>query len=304
MLQLQIVATDPDIALAFAEVPRPEPTARQVLIETGAAGINPADWKFAGAASGLPHPIGLDVAGTIVAMGSEVNSFAMGDRVAGQAPMGAGTVAPYTVARRAAIAPLPAGVSFEQGATLGTAGQAAWAALIEEASLGAGQVVLIHGAGGAVGSFAVQIARYVGARVIATASARHAEMLAKLGVNRHIDYARTRFEDEIEPVDVVFDTVGGETFLRSIAVMRDGGTMVSIANFDDPPRELVERKELHVRQFSMKPKRDRLEALARLVDDGTLQPVIGTSVGLDDAITAVEGAMRGHNQGNVVISIR
>jgi NADPH:quinone reductase-like Zn-dependent oxidoreductase len=145
MLQLQVIATEPHIALAFAKVSRSEPAARQVLIKT-AAGVNPADWRFAGA-SGLPHPMGLDVAGTIVALGDEVDSFAIGDRVAGQAPMGAGTVAPYTVVRRTAIAPLPASVTFERGATLGTAGQVAWAAVIEQATLEAGQVVLIHGAG-------------------------------------------------------------------------------------------------------------------------------------------------------------
>ncbi|HEV2128713.1 MAG TPA: zinc-binding dehydrogenase, partial [Thermomicrobiales bacterium] len=131
----------------------------------------------------------------------------------------------------------------------------------------------------------------------------HADLLGELGVARHIDYTASRFEDETQPADVVFDTIGGDTFLRSFDVLRDGGTLVSIAYFDEPPADLVERKRLRVRQFSMRPDRTRLETLARMVAQGELRPVIGTLASLDDAIAAIRRAMRGHNQGNIVISM-
>ncbi|MDQ4044985.1 MAG: zinc-binding dehydrogenase, partial [Chloroflexota bacterium] len=123
-------------------------------------------------------------------------------------------------------------------------------------------------------------------------------------VTHHIDYTTSRFEDETEPVDVVFDTIGGDTFLRSLDVLRDGGTLVSIAYFDEPPADRVELKRLRVRQFSMRPDRTRLETLARMVAQGELRPVIGTLAGPDDAIAAVRRAMQGHNQGNIVITMQ
>ena len=304
MRQLQITATKPEHTFAFAEVDRPVPGKRQLLVEVAATGVNPADWKWAGGENApLPHPIGLDVAGAVVEVGSEVVGFAVGDRVVGQAPMRSGTFAPLAIIRARSTALLPDAVDFADAATLVTSGQAAYAAIIEEGRVSAGQAVLIHGAGGAVGTFAVQIARHAGARVIATASARHHGLLRGLGVDEIIDYTTTCFDDVVRDVDVVLDTIGGDTFLRSIDVLRDGGTMVSIAFFDDPPSERIERKHLQVRQLSMRPDRTRLETLVSMTSKGALRPVIGHRSSLTEAADAIHRSMNGHNQGNIVVTV-
>lgn len=252
MKQLQITQTDPEYVFSFAEVDEPEPGDHQVLVEMAATSINPSDWKFAGSdIAPLPHPVGLDVAGTVARLGPKVEGFAIGDRVVAQAPMRTGTFAPFTVTRAKTTAKLPDSVSFTDAATLGTSGQTAYATIVEEAQVTEGQSVLIHGAAGGVGTLAVQLAKYRGARVIATASARNHDLLRRLGVDQVIDYTTTRFEDVVSEVDVVIDTVGGETFNRSLGVLRDGGTMVSIAFFGDPPKDAVGTRHIDIRQISM-----------------------------------------------------
>ncbi len=304
MQQVRITAIDPDYRFEVAEVPEPAPEKGQVLVRVATSGINPADWKMAGADfAPLPHAPGLDVAGTVAAVGEGVTGFSAGDRVAGQAPMGAGALSPYAITRARTTAAIPPEVGFDNAATLVTSGQAAWAALIEEAELAPGQSVLIHGGGGAVGSFAVQIARHAGARVIATASPRHHDLLRELGADEIIDYTATPFEQAVRDVDVVLDTIGGDTFLRSIDALRDGGTMVTIAWFDAPPRAAIEDRHLRVRQLSMRPNGERLSTLLRLVASGAIQPVIGTRVPLAGAIDAMRQSMRGHNRGNVVVTV-
>lgn len=304
MKQLHITATHPDHTFAFTDVVPPVPGDNQLLIEMAATSINPADWKFAGSdMAPLPFAVGLDVAGTVSVIGATVDGFTVGDRVVAQASMGTGTFAPLTLTRARSTATLPDAVSFTDAATLGTAGQAAHAAIVDEADVSEGQSVLIHGASGGVGTFAVQIARYRGAHVIATASSRNHALLRNLGANEVIDYTTTRFEDAVQEVDVVLDTVGGDTFTRSLDVLRTGGTLVSIAHFDEPPEDVVGRNRLTVRQISMQPKRDRLTTLADLISTGAIQPVIGDQVSIDDAITAFRQSMDRHNRGNVVVTL-
>lgn len=302
MHQLRITATTPEIAAAFVEVPAPEPGKGQLLVRVAAAGLNPADWKMAGGDNApLPHAPGLDVAGTVVALGEGVEGFAVGDRVVGGAPFRAGAIAPLALTRARATAPIPEGVNDADAAALVTSGQAAWAALVEEGELAAGQTVLIHGAGGAVGSFAVQIAHHAGARVIATASARHHAALRDLGADVTVDYTATRFEDVAQGVDLVLDTVGGETWERSLATLREGGTLVSLVVFDDPPARAVARS-LRVRSVSMRPRRDRLEILLAHVRDGAIRPVIGVKAPLADAVETLHGAIAGAYHGNIILT--
>jgi NADPH:quinone reductase-like Zn-dependent oxidoreductase len=304
MQQLQITATHPEYRFETVEVERPAAGRTRLLVRVAATGLNPAGWKFAGTDTApLPHPVGLDVAGTVVEVGSEVEGFAVGDRVVGQAPMRTGTFAEYAVTRARSTARLPDAVSFTDAATLPTSGQTAWAAMVEEGHVQPGQTVLIHGAGGAVGTFAVQIARNSGARVIATASARHHAMLRGLGAERIIDYTTARFWEEIGDVDLALDPIGGETFHRSIDVLRNGGTIVTIAFFGDPPGNMVEQQNLRVRQLSMRPDRERLRTLVSLVAAGAIRPVIGTLAPLSEAVETVRGSMLGHNQGNIVITV-
>ena len=304
MQQLQIIATDPDYRFETVEVERPSAGRTRLVVRVAATSLNPADWKFAGTDTApLPHAPGLDVAGTVVEVGSEVDGFAVGDRVVGQAPMRTGTFAKYAVTRASATAALPDAVSFTDAATLPTSGQTAWAAIVEEGKVQPGQTVLIHGAGGAVGTFAVQIARHAGAHVVAAASTRHHALLRELGVERIIDYTTTPFEESVADIDLVLDPIGGETFHRSIDALRNGGTIVTIAFFGDPPRTTVEQKNARVRQLSMRPDRERLALLASLVAAGAIHPVIGTLAPLSEAIETMRTSMRGHNQGNIVITV-
>ena len=302
MKQLQITQTDPEYVFTFAEVEQPVPGDRQVLVKMAATSINPSDWKFAGSdIAPLPHPVGLDVAGTVAGIGAKVEEFAVGDRVVAQASMRTGTFAPFTVTKAKTTAKLPDSVRFTDAATLPTSGQTAYAAIIEEAQVAEGQSVLIHGAAGGVGTLAVQLAKNRGARVFATASARNHDLLRQLGADQVIDYATTRFEDVVREVDVVIDTVGGDTFSRSMNVLRHGGTMVSIAFFGDPPEGVVESRHIDVRQISMRPSRDRLMDLGHLIAKGAVTPVIGAEMPLSAAIDAFHQSMNRHNQGNLVI---
>jgi NADPH:quinone reductase-like Zn-dependent oxidoreductase len=218
--------------LEIAEADRPEPGYGQVLIATGAIGVNPVDVHVRSGALPLlgepPFTLGWDVAGVVEAVGPGVSAFAPGDEVLGLLAMpGAGnTYAEYVLASVNEIVPKPAGLSVEQAAGLPMAGLTAWQSLVGMARVGEGQRVLVHRAAGGVGHLAVQVAKARGAHVVATASAGKHELLRRLGVDEPVDY-RTRDFTEIDPVDVVLDLVGGEYGDRSARVVRPGGLLVS-----------------------------------------------------------------------------
>jgi NADPH:quinone reductase-like Zn-dependent oxidoreductase len=178
---------------------------------------------------------------------------------------------------------------------------AAWQGLFEHANLTAGQHVLIHGAAGGVGSYAVQLAHWRGAHVIGTASPVNSGFVRELGADEVIDYTRTRFEDVVHDVDVVFDTVGGDTLERSWSVLRRGGTLVSITSAIDEDKPA--KYDVRGIFFIVVPSRMELMEIGQLIDSGALRPVIEAVLPLEQARQAFERGLSGHNRGKIVLRI-
>jgi NADPH:quinone reductase-like Zn-dependent oxidoreductase len=195
-----------------------------------------------------------------------------------------GASAEYCVARVADIAGKPAGVDHVHAASTPISALTAWQGLIERVGLAAGQRVLIHGAAGGVGTLAVQLARWRGARVTATASAANLDFVRSLGADEVIDYRAERFEDVVRRVDVVFDTVGGETLERSWGVLKPGGKLVTVAASGEQTTD----ERIRAAYFIVEPSRTQLAEIARLIDGGTLRPVVGAVFPLAEARQAYQ----------------
>jgi NADPH:quinone reductase-like Zn-dependent oxidoreductase len=294
----------PDV-LRLETVPRPEPAEGEVLVRVHSAGVNPIDWKYrAGHLQAflpleLPHIPGFDLAGTVAEVGAGVSDFSMGDEVFGR---GSGTYAEYAVAPVTTLALKPVAVSFDQAATLGVGGVTAWAGLFEAAKLEPGQMLLVHGGAGGVGSFAVQLGRWKGAHVIATASAGNLDLVRSLGADEVIDYTAVRFEDHVRDLDVVFDTVGGEVTDRSWGVLRPGGMLVVIAGMPD-----ADKAGSHgVRTSGTQAPAvigPILAKLAALVESGDLDPQVGETFPLADAARAHAASETGHGRGRILLQL-
>jgi NADPH:quinone reductase-like Zn-dependent oxidoreductase len=211
-------------SLALSSVPKPEPAAGQVRIKVHAASINPVDWR-----NGARIP-GRDVAGVIDALGSAVSQWKVGDPVIA---ILSGGYAEFAIAGADAVARKPTDISFEEAAGLPVVGETAWRAIVTVADVKPGQRVLIHGGAGGVGSAAVQVAHARGAHVIATASTRNHDFLRSIGADEVIDYNTTRFEETVQPVDMVLNTVDPQTGARSIGIIKRGGILVSIVGEPD-----------------------------------------------------------------------
>ena len=211
----------PDV-LKYEDRPRPEPKEDQILVRVIAAGVNPVDdasrsekyAKFFGIT--LPFIPGYDIAGVVEKTGAKITKFKAGDQVYAYLELkDGGGYAEYAVATEVEAAAKPKSISFTEAAGVPVVALTAWQALIDKAKLSAGQTVLIHGGSGGVGSFAIQIAKARGAKVIATASTRNQDLLKQLGADVEVDYTQQKFEDVAKDVDVVLDSVGKDTLARS-----------------------------------------------------------------------------------------
>src|SRR5256884_1744388 len=223
--------------LRFEDSPGPTPGAGELLIRVHAASVNPMDWKIRAVymKDHVPLPLpfipGWDVSGVVEAVGSGTTKFKKGDEVYARpdvAAHGAGAYAEYVVAKETETAFKPKSIDHVHAATIPVGAVTAWRALFDAAGLKEGQKVLIHGAAGGVGSFAVQLAKWKGAHVIGTASTRNQAFLRQLGVDEPIDFGKTQFEDALHDVDSVLDPIGGDTQKRSWKTLKKGGTLVSI----------------------------------------------------------------------------
>jgi NADPH:quinone reductase-like Zn-dependent oxidoreductase len=229
--------------LVYEDVPQPHPGPGEVLVRVSATGIlvNELRWNEtyetkAGKKRVLPIP-GRDLSGVVVELGSGVSAPAAGAQVYAMLDYGRdGAEADYTIALPGELAPKPHTLDAVQAAAVPLSALTAWQGLFDHAHLGAGQTVLIHGGAGGVGVFIVQLAHWASSHVIATASARHRDFLRELGADEFIDYTTTRFEDVVHTVDLVFDTVGGDTLQRSWQVVKPGGALVSVVS-PPPPVE-------------------------------------------------------------------
>ncbi|MZE73814.1 NADP-dependent oxidoreductase [Streptomyces sp. SID5789] len=289
--------------------PRPEPRPNEVLVRVRAAGVNPTDWKHRANGGFLGEPpfvLGWDVSGTVEAVGIGVAAFAPGDEVFGMLsyPFGHGSHAEYVTAPARAFTHKPAGIDHVQAGALPLVSLTAWHALVERADVQPGQRVLIHAAAGGVGHVAVQIAKARGAHVIGTASAGKHEFLRSLGADETVDYRETDFTEAVKDVDVVLDTIGGDTSLRSLRVLRPGGVVVSILPVGSD-EFFEEAGRLGVRAVRMLVDADRtgMEAVAGLVEAGKLKATIEKTFPLAEAAEAHALGETGRTTGKIVLVV-
>jgi NADPH:quinone reductase-like Zn-dependent oxidoreductase len=294
--------------LKYEDAPRPRPRAGEVLVRVHASGVNPVDWKIRqGYAKDrlhhtLPLVLGWDFSGIVEETGPDVTRLKKGDPVYSRPDIARnGAYAQYIVARESEVALKPGTIDHIHAAAIPLAALTAWQSLFDMAGLTAGQTVLIHAAAGGVGSFAVQLAKWKGARVIGTASADNHDFLRALGADEVIDYNTTPFEEVVRKVDVVFDTIGSDVQRRSWQVLRKGGILVSIVT---PP--LPEEAAAHgVRPgfVFVQPNAAQLAEIAALVDAGKLRPIVETILPLSEARRAQELSQMGHTRGKIVLEV-
>src|SRR3984885_534119 len=264
--------------LAQVEMQRPTPGPDEVLIQVHAASVNPIDWKLrAGHVKEVfpltfPATLGWDVSGTVEEAGDKVTQFKRGDEV--YALVKGGGYAEYVAVTASVVAKKPRTVDHVHAAAVPVAGLTAWQTLFEVAQLRAGQKVLIHAAAGGVGNFAVQFAKAKGAYVIGTASSKNQAFLGELGVDKAVDYQKTRFEDVVDDADVVLDTMGGDTQERSFKALKKGGILVSIVQ--PPSQELGAKYGVRALFYAGHPSSSNLAEIAKLIDSGKVKTVVET----------------------------
>lgn len=280
-------------------VPIPEPQPGQVRIRVRAASVNPVDWKTAASAAPGTRVIpGRDLCGVIDANGAADSPWKIGQAVI--AIVASGSYADYAIAAVSAIAAKPAHMSCEEAAGIPIAGETAWRALVTIANVQPGQRVLIDGGAGGVGSLAVQIASARGAHVIATASPNHDELLRSLGASEIIDYHSVRFEEKLKDIDVVLNTVDADTAARSVAVIRPGGVLVSIAGA--LPQAQCEAAKIRC-AVTGHATGEMLAPLSEFADQGKLRVHIDQVFPLDEAASALELSRQGHTGGKLILEV-
>lgn len=294
--------------LRYEEAPRPDPGPGEVLIRVHATSVNPVDWKVREGHTRdflkytMPFIPGWDVSGVIESVGADVSRLKVGDEVYSRPDIGRnGAYAEYIAVRESEVALKPKSIDHVHSAVIPLAALTAWQALYDGAKLSAGQTVLIHGAAGGVGTFAVQLAKMKGARVIATASKRNHEFLRSLGADELIDYNTTKFEDVVRDVDAVLDTITGETADRSYGVIKKGGVYVSI--LAPPNMEKCAALGIRGHHTFVQANPEQLGEIAKLVDSGKLKLTIEKVFPLADARAAQELNAQGHTRGKIAIRV-
>ncbi|MEO7773316.1 MAG: NADP-dependent oxidoreductase [Steroidobacteraceae bacterium] len=305
--------------LELRKVQIPQPGAMQVRVQVRAAGVNPIDWKMAdgfrtpnvpGNALAAPTPPaaawtpGFDAAGVIVAVGANVTNWKVGDEVFGQLDS-PGSYAQYALLPASAIARKPAALSFERAAGIPSTGSAAWAVVVDQAKVRAGQRVLVQGGAGGVGSAAVQIAKSRGAYVIATAlKAHHGYLRKTLGVDEVIDYETQRFEDHVKDVDLVINTVNAEVATRSIAVTRRGGAIISLSGQADATRCAAAGVQCALRAGGGTPKAEVFAALASMAAEGRYDIYVEKTFALKEASQAWDHSRLNATMGKLIMVVK
>ena len=284
-------------------IPRPEPGANEVLIKVHFAGVNPVDWKFrAGFLKDympiqLPFVPGIDVSGTIEKPGSAVKNLKTGQAVFGVAK---GAYAEYAIASAADVTLKPESLSFELAATLPVGALTAWQA-VEDAGIKAGQTVVVLGAAGGVGLFAVQFARLKGAKVTGTASAANLDFVKSLGTEKTIDYNKGALDAEIKNADVVIDTVGGDTLEKAYGLLKKGGVLVTMAG-----QVSEEKAKAHgVKALgSRRGPTEKLKGIGEMAAAKTLRAEVGRIFPLAEAGPAQDLSQARHGRGRIVLKVR
>src|ERR1043166_2295618 len=294
--------------LKYEDGPQPEPKQDELLIRVIAAGVNPVDGMirsgmFAKNGNGaFPMVLGGDIAGIVERVGNKITKFKAGDPVFASVSLGSGGgYAEYTVVPERDAAPKPKSLTYVEAAAVPIVALTAWQALIDTAKLKAGQTVLIHGGSGGVGSFAIQIAKAHGAKVIATASTANQDLLKQLGADVAIDYTKQNFENIAKDVDVVHDSIGKDTLARSYGVVKKGGTIVSLVARPDPAE--LEKHGIRGEAFSVDPNSDELSEIGKLIDDKKISVIVSQTFPLSEARKAQEQVATGHTRGKIVLKV-
>ncbi len=294
--------------LKYEDVPQPEPKQDQLRIHVIAAGVNPVDGMIR---SGMfdkeghrafPVILGGDISGVVERVGSNITKFKSGDPVFAYVSLdNSGGYAQYAVVTEREAAPKPKSLTYVEAAAVPIVALTAWQALIDTAKLKAGQTVLIHGGSGGVGSFAIQIAKAHGAKVIATASTANQELLKQLGADVAIDYTKQNFENVAKDVDVVLDSIGKDTLARSYGVMKKGGIIVSLVARPDPAE--LEKHGIRGEALSVDPNSDELSEIGKLIDEKKINVIVSQTFPLSEARKAQEQVATGHTRGKIVLKV-
>jgi NADPH:quinone reductase-like Zn-dependent oxidoreductase len=285
--------------LRWEEFADPEPDEGEVLVRVRAAGVNPADWKQR---SGyremeLPRVLGFEMSGTVER--SRADGFAEGDEVFGHAASGG--YAELVTTPGTVIAKKPEGTSHEQASTIQVAAQTAWQSLFDVAGLESGQTVLVTGAGGGVGHYAVQFAKGAGARVIGTGSASNRDFVVGLGADEYVDYTEQEVAEAVSDVDVAFDTVGGEVTESVVPTVREGGFLVVIASA--PPEDAAKERGFRTAVHVTEPNPDDLARIAELIASGEIRVEIAEVIPIAEVRRAHERSEEGHTRGKLVLAV-
>jgi NADPH:quinone reductase-like Zn-dependent oxidoreductase len=286
--------------LRYEQIETPQPARGEALVRVHAAAVTRGELEWP--VDRLPAIPSYELSGVVADIGSDTGDLGIGDHVYALSGFERdGAAADFAIVPAERLAPKPSTLGHVESAAIPLAGLSAWQGLFDHGELRSGQRVLIHGAAGGVGSFAVQLAAWRGAHVTGTASTENIDFARDLGAATVVDHVETRFEDVVEPVDLVFDTVGGDRLERSLAVLRPGGTLVSVA--EEPPAEQAAERGLRALYFVVEPNREELVQLGRLADSGSLRPTIDQVFPLADARAAFERSLSGSRRGKIVLRV-
>jgi NADPH:quinone reductase-like Zn-dependent oxidoreductase len=319
--------------LRIGEVPDPELRAGDVLVEVHAAGVNPLDFKIRNGEFKLVLPyrlpliLGNEVAGVVVRVGSRVRRFKPGDEVyARPAKDRIGSFAEFISMDEDAVAIKPKGLTMEEAASIPLVGLTAWQVLIERANLKRGQKVLIHTGSGGVGTLAIQLAKHVGAIVATTTSTANLDWVKALGADIVIDYSKDDFATLLSDYDVVLNSLGGEVLEKSLQVLKPGGKLISISGPPDADlakdlgsswilrqimrllsyriRKKAQRQRVSYSFLFMRASGDQLREIGRIIDSGTIRPVVDRVLPFEATNEALAYVERGRAKGKVVVKVR
>jgi NADPH:quinone reductase-like Zn-dependent oxidoreductase len=306
MMAWRVHEFGPPAVMRFERIPRPRPSPGEVLVKVKAAGVGPWDGWIRAGKSALPQPLpltlGSDLSGEVVAV--ESADLRVGDQVYGVTnPQFTGGYAEYALASAAMLSRKPTSLTHIEAASVPVIAVTAWQALFDHARLKAGQTVVIHGAAGNVGAYAVQLACRADLRVTATAAADDVPFLRNLGANTVIDYKAQRFEEEVRDVDAVIDLVGGETQKRSFQVLRRGGQLISAVS--SPDQQLAQSHGVEAAFFLVKVTSQHLAEITGLIDAAKLRTRVGAVLPLADAREAhlMLERLRPQPKGKIVLAV-
>ncbi|EJS58379.1 NADPH:quinone reductase [Bacillus cereus] len=321
------------VPMRMAEVPTPEINEYEVLAEIHAASINPIDFKIRDGKVKMllkyemPLILGNDFSGVIIKVGSKVTRFKVGDEIYARPRKNKiGTFAEYIAIHEDDIALKPKNLSFEEAASIPLVGLTSYQALHDIMQLEKGQKILIHAGSGGVGTFAIQLAKIMGATVTTTASEAGADLVKSLGADEIINYKTEKFEEILKDYDAVFDTIGGTTLEKSFNIIKSGGNIVSVSGmpnarfgkefgsgffktflFSLASKKLTALEKKHNAQYSflfMKPSGDQLRTIANYIEAGNIKPVIDRVFPFEDAQKAMEYSEAGRAKGKIIVKIK